>query len=70
MSIVNPLDLDTLQLAFGGHDPGDDMCVMEAVAYLAGEPWSDRPECASPVIGAFLRSWNDGSAVTSPKEQR
>jgi hypothetical protein len=35
------------------------MCVMEAVAYVAGEPWSDAPTCASPVIAAFLRSWND-----------
>jgi hypothetical protein len=34
-------------------------CVMEAVAYVAGEPWSDTPQCACPVIGAFLRSWND-----------
>jgi hypothetical protein len=32
---------------------------MEAVSYVAGEPWSDHPECASPVLGAFLRSWND-----------
>jgi hypothetical protein len=32
---------------------------MEAVAYVAGEPFSDHPECASPVLGAFLRSWND-----------
>jgi hypothetical protein len=32
---------------------------MEAVAYVAGEPWTDHPKCASPVIGAFLRSWND-----------
>ena len=35
------------------------MCAMEAVAYIAGEPWSDAPACASPVIAAFLRSWND-----------
>ena len=34
-------------------------CVMEAVAFAAGEEWSDRPTCASPVIGRFLRSWND-----------
>src|SRR5690349_1288610 len=32
---------------------------MEAVSYVAGEPWSDRPECASPVITSFLVSWND-----------
>ena len=35
---------------------------MEAVAYVAGDPWSDHPECASPVLGAFLRSWNDSLA--------
>src|SRR5262245_64601994 len=33
---------------------------MEAVAYVAGEPWSDSPQCACPVISAFLRTWNDG----------
>jgi len=35
------------------------MCVMEAVAFVAEEKWSDSPECASPVVAAFLRSWND-----------
>lgn len=35
-------------------------CVMEAVSYIAREPWSDHPECACPVIATFLRSWNDG----------
>lgn len=56
---MNTLDLDTLTLAAGDHNPGDEMCVMEAVAFIAGEEWSDRPECASPVIGAFMRTWND-----------
>src|SRR5690606_22608073 len=56
---VNTLDLDTLTLAAGCHDPGDEMCVMEAVAFIAGEKWTDQPECASPVIGAFMRAWND-----------
>ena len=57
---MNTLDLDTLTLAAGGHDPDDgEMCVMEAVAFIAGEEWTDSPECASPVIGAFMRSWND-----------
>jgi len=37
-----------------------EMCVMEAVAYVAGEPWSDAPICACPVIAAFMRFWNDG----------
>lgn len=46
-------------LARGKHDEGEAMCAMEAVAWLAGEPWSDAPRCASDVIAAFVRSWND-----------
>jgi hypothetical protein len=34
-------------------------CLMEAAAYMAGERWSDAPQCASPVIGGLLRTWND-----------
>lgn len=59
MPIVRTLDLDTLTLERGSHHPNGRFCVMEAVAYVAGEPWSDAPECCSPVIGAFLRRWND-----------
>ena len=33
---------------------------MEAVSFVAGEAWSDHPECACPVLSAFMRSWNDG----------
>ncbi|MFC6027672.1 hypothetical protein [Methylobacterium mesophilicum] len=33
---------------------------MEAVAYIAREPPSDHPECASPSIAAFIRTWSDG----------
>jgi hypothetical protein len=35
------------------------MCVMEMASYVAREPWSDHPECVSPVIATFCRSWND-----------
>ena len=35
------------------------MCVMEAVAYLAGEDWTDRPASVSRVISALLRAVND-----------
>jgi|SRR5579884_3074450 len=60
---INPERLDWLEhikLAQGNH-PGPDggACVMEAVAWVAGEPWSDHPVCASPVIAGFLRAWND-----------
>ncbi|MGH7722080.1 MAG: hypothetical protein ACRENL_04485 [Candidatus Dormibacteria bacterium] len=43
----------------GSHSPDGEMCVMEMVAYVAGEEWTDRPRCASPVISDFLRVWND-----------
>jgi hypothetical protein len=32
---------------------------MELTSMLAGEPFSDRPACADPVIGGFLRAYND-----------
>nr|MBA2643594.1 hypothetical protein [Actinomycetota bacterium] len=51
--------LDTLVLEHGSHEPDGHFCVMEATAYIAGEPWSDKPKCVSPVIAAFLRSWDD-----------
>ncbi len=54
------LDLNTLTLAHGAHDtPDDGMCLIEAAAYWAHEPFSDHPACVSPVIAAFGRSWND-----------
>ena len=51
----------------GSHPSGiqNGMCIMEAVSYVAGEPWSDTPECACPVIGSFLRSWNDSIPDTT-----
>src|SRR6478736_7155108 len=48
-------------LSSGSHAAeSGEMCVMEAVSWVAGEPWSDHPVCACPVISSFLRSWNDG----------
>ena len=47
-------------LKSGSHDPDSAYCLMEAVAYIAGESWSDRPSCVSPVLAAFGRAWNDG----------
>jgi hypothetical protein len=55
--------IDSLILKSGGHRPPTDgdiqACIMEAVAWVAGEPWSDHPQCASPTIAAFMRRWND-----------
>lgn len=53
------LNLETLTLQAGSHKPDGEFCVMEAVAYIAGELWTASPECVSPVIAAFLRGWND-----------
>ena len=54
------LDLQTLILKSGAHsNPEDGVCIMEAVAFVAGEPHSDHPMCASPSISEFLRRWND-----------
>ncbi|WP_193378956.1 hypothetical protein [Sphingobium sp. DC-2] len=47
-------------LSGGAHDEASgQMCAMEAVAYITGEPWSYHPKCACPVITAFMVSWND-----------
>jgi len=52
--------LDSFVLDRGSHSSIDEgACVMELVAYVAGEPFSDHPQCASPVITSFLISWND-----------
>jgi hypothetical protein len=32
---------------------------MELASMLAGEPFSDRPQAVCPVLGAYLRSYND-----------
>lgn len=47
-------------LGNGSHSSLDEgVCVMEAASYVAGEKWSDEPACVCPVIGAFMRLWND-----------
>ena len=59
VSRTHTIDLETLELAAGAHEPDGVMCLLEAVAYVAGEPWSDHPECVCPVLAAFGRAWND-----------
>ena len=60
------LDLETLTLEVGKHEADHTFCVMEAVAYVAGERWSDHPGCASPVLTSFAMGLND----RLPTEQR
>jgi hypothetical protein len=53
-------EIQARSLEHGSHEDHDAFCVMEAVAYVAGEPWSDHPQCACPTLTAFMVSWNDG----------
>lgn len=49
-----------LTLYSGGHRPDEGrMCVMEAVAWVAGEQHSDTPTCTNPVVANFARTLND-----------
>ena len=69
MSItVDPIRLELLknfELCQSSHDaPGDASdpkaaCAMEMAAWLAGESWSDHPECVSPTITSFVQRLND-----------
>jgi hypothetical protein len=62
--------LGTLTLRSGNHASREEgVCVMEAVAYVAGEPHSDHPKCASKVITAFLVSWNDAIPTDADRDR-
>lgn len=51
-------------LSAGAHDADDgEACVMEYVSLLAGEAWSDRPECTHPLLAHEVRMLNDGPAL-------
>jgi hypothetical protein len=57
---MSPATYQTVKLSKGKHiSPEDGACVMELASMLAGEPFSDHPACACPVIGSFLRAYND-----------
>jgi hypothetical protein len=56
-----PTSYQTVRLARGRHQsPDQGACVMELASMLAVEPFSDHPQSVCPVIGAFLRAYNDG----------
>ena len=52
--------IDTMTLTKGPHAEREaGMCAMEAVAWLAGEPHSDAPQCACPIIARLVINAND-----------
>jgi hypothetical protein len=63
-------EIAALSLDSGNHaDLEHGACVMEAVSYIAGEPWSDAPQCACPVITAFMVSWNDSLPSNAERDR-
>ena len=65
-----PRDPTTITTLYHGmHKPGSEMCLLEAVAYVAGEEWSDYPKCVSLVLAAFGRAWNDGMRSNKERDQ-
>ena len=54
------VEMTDYTLTYGKHDTRDEgMCLMEAVAYLAGEPHTDEPACACPILTAYAVRVND-----------
>jgi hypothetical protein len=54
------LDINAIVLKNGSHRRREQgVCLMEAVAWMAGEKHSDRPQCADPVLAAYGRALND-----------
>jgi hypothetical protein len=63
-----PVSHQTIKLSKGKHtNPEDGACVMELASMLAGEPFTDHPASVCPVIGSFLRSYND--SIDSERRQ-
>jgi len=57
---MGPVTHQTIRLSRGKHSsPEEGACVMELASMLAGEPFSDHPVSVCPVIGSFLRAYND-----------
>jgi hypothetical protein len=66
--MTSTTNYQTVRLSRGRHaSPEDGACVMEMASMLAGEPYSDHPPSVCPVIGAFLRVYND--AVDDDRRQ-
>ncbi len=57
---MSQVTYQTIRLSKGKHSsPEDGACVMELASMLAGEPFSDHPASVCPVLGSFLRAYND-----------
>lgn len=68
MQTIDKLDAIIL-VPWANNERGNKLCVMEAVAWIAGEPHSDRPQCACPIITRFLTNWNDGLPTDEDRDR-
>lgn len=64
MPIRSPIytmpNYQTVRLGRGKHrSPEEGVCAMEMAAMLAREPFGDHPKSVCPVVGSFLRTYND-----------
>lgn len=52
--------IEDIRLEVGSHESFErGACIMELVSYVAGEPWSDHPQCTCPVLTSYAISLND-----------
>jgi hypothetical protein len=57
---LDPALIDQIVLSVGNHYSREQgVCALELVAWLAGEPHSDSPQCACPTIRSFVVNLND-----------
>jgi hypothetical protein len=60
MSLPTTIPEGVPQLSPGRHRSAKTgACFMEFASYLAGEPWSDAPQCTDPVLAHLARGVND-----------
>lgn len=52
-------EVNKFNLKVGSGSSIENACVMEMVAYIAGEPWSDHPVCACPILTTYAIRLND-----------
>ena len=59
MTVVHDIP-QNLQLDTGGHSRFEEgACLLELAGWMAGEPWSDRPECVASVLATYGQRLND-----------
>lgn len=68
--IMETLNLEKLTLRSGYHGSRTEgVCLLEAVAWMAGEPHTDRPDRVDEVLARFGRVWNDGMRDDAERAQ-